>query len=361
MTIISLDKARAKKGMPVGWHKDLSSPDLIDPHEIKKLIRKGGAESHHKLGEIYELGLVVQPNTLTAQSWYKKAAVRGYAPSQNSLGNLFADDGNFTEALTWLNKAANQGSAEAMYNLALLYSEAEGSVEEDLELALNWYSKSAALGFVPAQNNLGVLFDHGRGVQANLREAIMWYTMAADQGSSDAMYNLGVVLTPMNPGAAVHWYDKAAAQGNPSAQYNLGVLFQKGKGVPRCAKRAMGLFEKAALQGIAYAQFNLGVLLEERNKTNDKASAASWYKQAADQGLVLAQVNLGVMLACGVGVSLDLVDAYHWFLRANASGDAEAALNLDAMRFQMTVDQISQAQNLAAKHLKQYGSTTGTG
>jgi hypothetical protein len=352
VTIISLDKARAKKkkGMPVGFHEDLSAPDLIDPREIKKLTCKGDAESHHKLGEIYELGLAGQPNTLTAQSWYKKAAARGYAPSQNNLGNLFANNGDFTEALTWLNKAANQGSAEAMYNLAVIYSEDEGTVEEDLGLALEWYSKSAALGFVQAQNNLGVLFDHGRGVQTNVAEAIMWYAMAADQGSSEAQYNLGVVLTATNPKAAAHWYEKAAAQGNPSAQYNLGVLFQKGTGVAPCGSRAMDLFEKAAVQGIAFAQFNLAIHYEESGLDSDKATAASWYKQAADQGLVLAQVNLGAMLAQGVGVSLDLVGAYHWFLRANASGDADAALNLDALSFEMTSDQISQAQALASKH-----------
>ncbi|WP_163366756.1 tetratricopeptide repeat protein, partial [Klebsiella aerogenes] len=67
------------------------------------------------------------------------------------------------KAVTWYTKAAEQGHADAQYNLAVSYDEGEG-VERDGSKAVFWYTKAANQGNRDAQNNLGVMYDEGDGV-----------------------------------------------------------------------------------------------------------------------------------------------------------------------------------------------------
>ena len=50
----------------------------------------------------------------------------------------------------------------------------------------------AEQGDADAQYNLGVMYDQGRGVAQDDAEAMRWWRLAAEQGLADAQYNLGV-------------------------------------------------------------------------------------------------------------------------------------------------------------------------
>jgi uncharacterized protein len=52
--------------------------------------------------------------------------------------------------VTWFRKAADQGYAEAQYNLGLMYEDGRG-VPQDHAEAVKWWGKAAALGFHPAK------------------------------------------------------------------------------------------------------------------------------------------------------------------------------------------------------------------
>ena len=58
---------------------------------------------------------------------------------------------------------AEQGVAEAQFNLAQMYRQGQGVTQDDA-LALNWYRKSAEQGIVNAQNHLGAIYDKGLSV-----------------------------------------------------------------------------------------------------------------------------------------------------------------------------------------------------
>jgi TPR repeat protein len=51
---------------------------------------------------------------------------------------------------------------------------------------VKWYHKAAEQGHADAQFNLGWCFMYGQGVAKDPVEAVMWYCKAAEQGHSDA-------------------------------------------------------------------------------------------------------------------------------------------------------------------------------
>ncbi len=64
--------------------------------------------------------------------------------------------GDYATALNeWL-PLAEQGYAEAQYNLGLMYESGAGVAISDVE-ASNWYRLAAEQGYPAAQNNLGFL------------------------------------------------------------------------------------------------------------------------------------------------------------------------------------------------------------
>ena len=58
---------------------------------------------------------------------------------------------------------------------------------------MKWYRKSAEQGIADAQFNLGVMYDEGRGVTQDYNEAVKWYRKSAEQGLRDAQFNLGLM------------------------------------------------------------------------------------------------------------------------------------------------------------------------
>ena len=56
--------------------------------------------------------------------------------------------------------------------------------------ACEWYQKAAEQGSASAQFNLGVAYYCGEGVTRDLKTAAEWYQKAAEQGDAIAQFNL---------------------------------------------------------------------------------------------------------------------------------------------------------------------------
>ena len=118
------------------------------------------------------------------------------------------------EQISDLKRKAKQGSADAQYNLGVLYANGHG-VPQGYGTARQWYEKAAAQGHASAQYNLGVLYEKGQGV-------------------------------PQDYGTARRWWEQAAAKGDAMAQTNLGALYANGQGVPQDYVRAYMWYNLAA-------------------------------------------------------------------------------------------------------------------
>lgn len=150
----------------------------------------------------------------------------GICSVQDGLDAVERQD--FTAAYQEFKKLAEQGDRDAQYNLAILYKQGKGAMQDKAKAA-KWFRKSADQGLADAQYHLGRMYDTGDGVQQNF-------------------------------GYAAVWYKKAAKQGNPLAQTNLGVLYANGEGVKQDLVLAYVWLNLAASQGLAKALDNREIL-----------------------------------------------------------------------------------------------------
>jgi uncharacterized protein len=88
-----------------------------------------------------------------ALQWIRRAAESHYPPAETALGALSWDEGNFSEAQKWFERAAKQGLSEAQYCLGLMLSEGDG-VPQDLEEARRWFNLAANQGHLEAKQAL---------------------------------------------------------------------------------------------------------------------------------------------------------------------------------------------------------------
>ena len=102
--------------------------------------------------------------------------------------------------------------------------------------------EAAEQGDAEAQFNLGIVYDFGRGVPEDKLEAVKWYQKAAEQEHADAqvllsrLYYLGQRV-PKNYEEAFEWARRAAEQGNADAQQVIGDMYRKGEGVPEITRK----------------------------------------------------------------------------------------------------------------------------
>ena len=129
--------------------------------------------------------------------------------------------GDYATALREWIPLAEQGDADAQYNLGVMYDKGPGAPQDYVQ-ARQWYEKAAVQGDANAQSNLGVMYEKGRGVPQDYVQARQWYEKAAAQGDANALYNLGLLYryghgVPQDFVQAHKWYNLAGANGNKNA------------------------------------------------------------------------------------------------------------------------------------------------
>jgi hypothetical protein len=131
---------------------------------------------------------------------------------------------------------AEQGNAEAQFNLGLLYDRGRG-VPKDKSEALRWYRLAAMQGDTFAQNSLGDNYWEGTGVPKDDKEAVRWWRLAADKGFAPAQHSLGKILSgggqgvPSDKMQAYMWLLLSAAQGDEEAGRQSDILAKQLKPV----------------------------------------------------------------------------------------------------------------------------------
>ncbi len=108
----------------------------------------------------------------------------------------------------------------------------------DYASALRVFRTIAEQGDANAQYNLGVMYDNGRGVPQDYAAAMSWWRRAAEGGSTRAQFNLGGMHlsgkgAPQDYTIAGQWFRKAAERGYADAQFGLATLYYNGLGVPQ--------------------------------------------------------------------------------------------------------------------------------
>ena len=146
-------------------------------------------------------------------------------------GLTAAFNGDYATALREWKPLAEQGNADAQYNLGFMYDKGRG-VPQDYKTAVKWYKLSAEQGDADAQTNLGFIYEKGLSVPQDYKVAVKWYRLSAEQGNADAQYNLGLMygtglgVTQDNIYAHM-WWSIAELSGNKNASENRTIVAKK--------------------------------------------------------------------------------------------------------------------------------------
>ena len=92
--------------------------------------------------------------------------------------------GNYNQAFRLWQLLAQQGDAEAQYNLGVMYEKGQG-VEQNYQQALAWYQKAANQGVAMAQYSLGVMYAKGQGVAQDFQQAKAWWQKVLAQPDTE--------------------------------------------------------------------------------------------------------------------------------------------------------------------------------
>lgn len=157
---------------------------------------------------------------------------------------------------------AGTSPSEAAYEAGI-----EARDAGDEEAAAEHFRRAAELGSDEAAFQLAIMYEHGRGVAASMRRAMEWYHQAAEAGNEKAQFNLAhLYATGRNmdkdAAEAAKWYRKSAEQNNPHAQFALGLMLFFGE-----AEVARDLVE-------SYTWLTLAVYHFDANHFRDDAADA---------------------------------------------------------------------------------------
>ena len=132
-------------------------------------------------------------------------------------GLAAARAGDYETALQEFKPLAEQGNAQAQYNMGVMYFDGLGVLQDYLE-ASKWYHLSAEQGYLDAQSGLGMFYEKGLHGSQDYLEALKWYRLAAAQGALKSglaqrslaeMYEKGVGV-PQDNVTAHMWFNISA-------------------------------------------------------------------------------------------------------------------------------------------------------
>lgn len=197
--------------------------------------RKGNKFAQNFLGAYYYNGYGTDKNIDLAIEWFKKSALQGVADSQYSLGNIYHDRKDYSNALFWFEKASSNGQGNAAYVLSRIYAKTPPyyhnyPVDKDWNKHLSFLEIAAGKGVPNAQYWWGLhLVDAAKPGVSNHDEGMKWLKKAAEGGVAAAMFKLGHLYywgynwsrANANEIEGIRWLKMAADKGHKEAQQEL--------------------------------------------------------------------------------------------------------------------------------------------
>lgn len=250
----------------------------------------------------------------------------GNSASQIQLASMYhqrnrSDDRK--NAIMWLRKSASKNNDLAFTWLGWMYQHGEG-VDKDMKVGFEWYLKAAESGFADAQYDVANLYRRGEGTQINFKEAEKWYRMAASQNHSLAesslahYYEEGIVVKK-DLKKAYELYLKAAGHGRSDANVAIGRFYENGIVVEKNQKEALSWYKKAIANNYPEAMWRIGELQVKMHGAEiEKAwdEAEKWFLAAARTYDLESMYKLAVFYHKNQGWYKKDGDSLYWCQRA---------------------------------------------
>lgn len=241
----------------------------------------------------------------------------------------------YSQALPYLEKAAEQNDPIGNYYLGIMYYDGVG-VTQDFIKALKYFEKAAEYTDY-AYLWIGRFYYGGKGVTQNYTKAFEYYKKAADVGIKESQHQIGEMYyngkgVAQDYTKAFEYFKKAADKGLKESLTDIGLMYYYGEGRPQDYIKAREYFKKAAEQNDARGIFCIGWMYEKgQGMDRNLSTAFSWYKKAAELNYSSAQCRLGYYYENGWVVAEDIEKAKEWYKKAADGGDQEAQKMLSTL------------------------------
>ncbi len=258
-------------------------------------------------------------------------------------------------------KAAEQGNANAQYQLAIDLLKEQGS-PPNYPQAVAWLQRAAEQGHSQAQYSLALRYLFGQGVKKNPQMAVGLLKPAAEKGLADAQFSLGLRYlwgqgVKKDPAEAGSWFRQAAAQGHQKAAESLAKLPSKQAGPepamvePNDSEQLIAAYVQTVIAG---TEGNLS-RRETKLQLEEKMTAAE--VMLALQRVIKHkqnQLNEGALIERFARLAEQMESAEDFFLAGNRlvkTGDLSLAIAAYEKSLQLAPNSISSHRNLASAYV----------
>lgn len=269
---------------------------------------------------------ITQKNYVEAINWFKKAIDNGDC-CYADLGACYLQLGKFTEAIPWLKKGIDDKRPEYYVSLGQCYYFLQNYTE-----SIPWLKKAADKGITDSYFTLGLSFYFLK----NYTEAIIWFEKAANNGVSQAYAYLGQAYYEQQNYAEAYKCAKIAVDnGIESASFLMGIMLYYGHGVQQDYNQAFKWLKMAAGYGVYNAYDILASMYTfGQGTTQNPTEAFKCAKIAADNGIITSYFKVGTMYNNGEGVEQNYQEAYKWIKKAAEAKDPYSYGALGIMYYQ---------------------------
>jgi len=133
------------------------------------------------------LGYLVAP--ISERRWATSPQASQRPGASTVSGRSATDRSVQAKSLADLRKLADQGDADAQWQMGVRYHNGENVPRDDAQ-AIQWFLRAAEHGHVTAQATLGAYYWAGRGVPQDLSKAYFWSALALAQGDENSKSRL---------------------------------------------------------------------------------------------------------------------------------------------------------------------------
>ncbi len=254
---------------------------------------RGDPQAHTLMARIYDEGLGVHKDPITAARWYARGAELCDVPALFEYGLMLAQGRGVGKdrvaAAEMLEKAAISGHALANYNLGLIFLKGDGKPQNPFRAAQH-IRYAAEKGVAAAQYDIAVMYQLGNGVQQDMVEAAKWYNRAAAAGSVPAEYDYAVLLLKglgleRDKPKAITYLKAAADHGMPGAQNRLANIYFEGAGIEKSMSEAAKWRLIAKHGGVADEKLDAEIAkLSAADRTRAERAASDWLDSKSATG-----------------------------------------------------------------------------
>ncbi len=268
-----------------------------------------------------------------ALSWYEKAADQGHGLSQVTLGVKYASGGNgfakdAVKSARWFLIAAQQNYDTAQYAIANCFLQGNG-VKQDSTKAYNWFQQAADKGIDEARYRMAGMILSGFGSDTQIDELLAWFEFFANENRPEAQYMYSKLLlerrsSTENNLVAVDNLNKAIALSNIDAMLLLGERCL-GKTIDQYnVVKGMELLRMAEGLGSSEARR----LIDQYDNSLSDNERFIYTEHFAQNGSGEDMVKLANMYYNGIGTELNYSSAVECFIEAISSDMTDAFTGL---------------------------------